>query len=230
MTRAFWQKRTVVGVWSIIGVAFGAWILDLQLTNGSGRFRLTADQALEGSERLCGIILPHSGTLKLQAEPIVRLKKDGSDDREWKVDCFDSAGKDVLHLVWSAETGDLCLVESTGRTRAVSAKAKLSRAQGRQSAEYWIQALKIFAQDQTYYRLEAEMPTSGIWRFKFGAGDRIADIAIEANSGALIEAKMDQKFYANSSAANRDRSAGEANSPGKTEIGISCPLLIPSIR
>jgi hypothetical protein len=196
MASTLWRKKTIVVVWSIIGLIFVARILESQVTNGSGRSRFGADQALRNAVNLCRTIVPQRGCIKLFAEPIVRLKEDGTDENGWKVDCVDEFGASILHLVWNAESGNLRLVECTDRASTAPTLAHLTRAQGRQLAEYWIRALNVFAQDLTIEGPVHEEALSTIWRFKFRAGDRVADIAIEADSGALIEAKMDHTSLA----------------------------------
>lgn len=187
------SRIAAVTMWSVLGLAMGVRILDVQLTKARRHGSLTSDQVLNRAEKLCRVILPDCGHIKLYADPVQRTCKDGTHYREWGVDCTDSSGSQLMHMVWSADSGELRSVECAVRPPGRPIRAQLTRVEARRFADHWIRTTEIIPQGQEYHGLGFGERTSVSWRFEFQLKDQLVTVAVEAYSGDLIEAKTGAK-------------------------------------
>ena len=140
---------------------------------------------LRRSEPLCRAIAADPSPIQLQAEAVAGARPNRSDRPFWLVDCTDSSGSDVAHLIWDARTG---LLESISRSMP-NGSIRLTRPiTGRQAeslAAHWLRRLPIAGSAATWRRSWAAESAS-TWQIGWRSGSRTARVVIDARNGDLL--------------------------------------------
>ncbi len=163
--------------------------------------RLTADQVLSKSESIVHSIDSNAPPFKLSA-------LHGPADaalHTWQVDCKAADGRDIAHITWDADTGELHSLGHLGRPRKIPEGPVLNRKEAVRSAWNWLKATGVSKLSRVWH-VDRAVQKNGAWCVRMKSENRTAFVTIGYKTSDL-NWLLTWSFRPNEA---HDRSAGAA--------------------
>ncbi len=147
--------------------------------------RYTAAQIIDRSEQLCRTITSRDDRLVFFADTDQAYAPNGALQRHWRVDCKNEAGEVIVHLLWDADTGDLCTAAQLLPQMSGRKPPKMPAGMAVRRAAEWMRTLGIAATAPRWRLTGKPSQCNMNWNVQWQAQGRSAFIVLNAGTGDL---------------------------------------------
>ena len=143
--------------------------------------RFTSDQIVARAETLVKSIDPAAPPFRLSS---VHSPADAS-IHTWDVVCKALDGKDIAHITWNADTGELVSLGHLRKPGALPEGPTLDRKEAVNSAWQWLKVVGVSKLSRTWHVDQAKHSGEDIWFVKLRSEDRSAFVTLGSKNRDL---------------------------------------------
>jgi len=143
--------------------------------------RFTSDQIIARAETLVKTIDPAAPPFRLSS---VHSPADAS-IRSWEVACRALDGKDIAHITWDADTGELLSLGHLRKPGALPEGPTLDRKEAVRSAWQWLKVVGVSKLSRAWHVDRAKHDGENIWCVLLRSEDRSAFVTLGSKSREL---------------------------------------------
>ena len=145
--------------------------------------RMTRKQVLSQTDPLCSMLAPNVRDKWLSADPISQSHSVLSPTRHWQVDCTDTAGRDLVHLTWNADTRKIISITTADiavcRIHPITTKENAVR-----EAKGWMVSTGVMAYAPKWRCTDTTL-SSHIWEVTMRSLEHTSHVYVDTRTGAL---------------------------------------------